>query len=294
MKKNVLNLSLLAGAILATGVIGTACSGGDDDDDDDGGGRPIVAQADGGAADFTSCQAITGSNDNITLKVFVGKQGLDTSAAPAATPGSVVSYFDPVSGTTSGASAATDATGFTIVTAPANTLAAFKVTHPTDGTTTFVDGYDYGRLTPATVDTAGTAVFNLRVIPTAVRNAIAAILGPPVSSLTGLTSFAGSVTDCSGEPVIGATLELAGTGEPNRCSSSATLPCVAYSTDTGEDFTDSGAQVFMLGLPGSGQLTLNVMGIVTDGGAPVQIGSLVIRGQGDTIALGAIPAQNVP
>jgi hypothetical protein len=294
MKKNVLNLSLLAGAILATGVIGTACSGGDDDDDDDGGGRPVVLQEDGGAADFTSCAPITGSNGNISLKVFVGKQGLDTSAAPAATPGSIVTYFNPLNSTTGAASAPTDASGLTNVTVPANTLAAFKVYHPTDGTTTFVDGYDYGRLTPATSNTNGDAVFDLRIIPTAVRNAIAAILGPPVDSLAGLTSFAGSVTDCSGEAIVGATLELAGTGEPNRCSSSATLPCVAYSTDTGEDFTDESAQVFMLGLPGSGSLTLNVMGVVADGGAPVQIGSLTIVGRGDTIALGAIPAQNVP
>ena len=293
MKKNVLNLSLLAGAILAMGALGTACSGGDDDDDDDGGGRPVVIQEDGGAADFTTCQTATGSGGNISLTVLVGKQGLDTGAAPAPTPGSIVSYFDPLTGQTSGASAPTDAAGLTNVTAPANTLAAFKVTHPTDGATTFVDAYDYGRLTPATSNTNGGPVFNLRVIPTSVRNAIAAILGPPVENLAGLTSFAGSVTDCAGEPIIGATLELPGTGEPNRCSSSATLPCVSYSTDTGEDFTEASAQVFVLGLPGSGQITMNVMGIVTDGAAPVQIGSITVRGQGDTIALGAIPAQNV-
>lgn len=293
MKKNVLNLSLLAGAILAISALGTACTGGDDDDDDDGGSQPLLTQGDGGAVDFTSCTAVTGSNNDINIDVLVGKQGLNTSAAPEPTPGALVSLFDPITGTTSGTSAPTDAAGITTITVPANTRLALKVTHPTDGTTTFVDAYDYARLTPAVSDTAGDPVFDLRIIPTSVRNAIAAILGPPVESLAGLTSFAGSVADCAGEPIVGATLHYAG-AEPNRCSPSAPLPCVAYSTDTGEDYTDDGAQVFLLGLPGTGQLTVNVMGVVTEGAAPVQVGTITIRGQGDTIALGQIPAQNAP
>ena len=142
---------------------------------------------------------------------------------------------------------------------PASDVVAFKVTHPVDGTTTFVDAYDYSHETPATTDTAGDPVFELRVIPTSVRNAIAAILGPPVSSLTGTTSFAGTVRDCAGEALVGATVTIGGT-EPPRCSSSSALPCVAYSTDTGEDFSDDSGQVFVLGLPGSGNTTIVVQG----------------------------------
>jgi len=293
MMKNTQKMALLGATVLAVGSVSTACSGGDDDDDDGSSGQPVISQGDGGAADFTTCTAIGSSAATISLKVFVGKQGLDTSADPAATPGSIVSVFDPLTGNTSGASAPTAADGTTIVpSVPKSSLVAFKVTHATDGATTFVDGYDY-RVTPAVSDSSGTAYFNTRIIPTSVRNAIAAILGPPVANLAGLTSFAGSVTDCSGEPIVGATLHYAG-AEPNRCSSSAALPCVAYSTDTGEDYSDDGGQVFLLGLPGSGQLTVNVMGVLTEDAAPVQIGTITVRGVADAIVLAPIPAQNAP
>lgn len=295
MKKNVLNLTLLAGAIVATGTFVTACSGGDDDDDDDGGSQPVVLQADGGAADFTSCAA-AGSGGNINVLVRVGEQGFDTSIPTADLPASVganVVAFDPIAGTTSGGTTPTDAAGETTVTVQANEYNVLKMTHAPNGSATFVDTYNYALLAPAASDTAGDPVFSMRIIPTAVQNGIAAIIGVPTASLAGTMQFAGSVVDCAGESIVGVTLQYAG-AEPNRCSGSATLPCVSYSTDTGEPYSDDSGQVFILGLAGSGQHTVNVMAVLTEGGTPTQVGSLTVRGVGGAIALGAIPAENAP
>jgi hypothetical protein len=69
---------------------------------------------------------------------------------------------------------------------------------------------------------------------------------------------------------------------------------VSYSTDTSEDYSEASGQVFMLGLGGSGSHTIQVMGVITEGSAPVQIGEITIDGIASSIALGGIPAQNAP
>ena len=293
MKKNALKMSLLAAMVVGLASAATACAGGDDDDDDDGGSRPVVAQAGGGTADFTTCSNNTSGGPAINVVVQVGKQSVNPAETPVPTPSVNVVVYDPATGTTSGDAVVTDAQGQAEISVPSNSNVTFKVYRDPDMAVNFVDAYDYSHFTPATSDTTGDPTFgNLRLIPESVRSAIGAILGVDVQNdLPGTMQFAGSVSDCSGAAVTGVTLSING-AEPPRCSGSADLPCVSYSTDTSEDWTDETAQVFVLGLPGTGTTTITAEGVLTEGAAPVTLGTITVRDEADGIALGAIPPQN--
>lgn len=291
MKKNVISWALLAGMVLALGASMSACTG--DDDDDGSSGQPVLTLDGGGVPNFTTCAAVGTGGGLITVKVLVGEQSIDPSAVPEPTAGASVVQYNPATGTTSGTAGITGATGEAIVSVPSNARVAFKVTHPDDGTVTFVPAYDYTHDTPATTSTNGAPVFSLRIIPTTVRNAIAAVIGPPVASLAGTMQFAGSVNDCNGDAIVGATLLVNGAAPP-KCSGSSALPCVAYTTSTALDYTDDSGSIFVLGLPGASDSTIEVQGILVDGGALTTVGTISLNGEADGIALGGVPAQNVP
>ncbi len=278
-------------AILATaGVFLTACSGGDDDDDD--GGGDVVTQADGGAADFSSCEApgtttttSVGVNFNVIIQPLTG-------TAPVAS-NATIAIVNPTTGALTGDSATTNSAGNATIELDENSLFAAKLTKAASGNTVYVDTYQFGLRAPAVGDTAG--VVNLRIIPESIYNAFIALIGPSPDDVEGLTQVAGSVSDCSGEEVMNAWIELEGA---DLCKDSdGAFPCIAYFNGTNPSpnatKTNETGQFIVLGLtPGSVE-TITVKGIVEEGGDAVTLGTLDVYGVADAVALGGATPQNV-
>lgn len=294
MKKTFLNLTLLATMVIASSAFVSACSGGDDDDDDDDdGARPVAENPAGEPSDFSSCVAAPTTGTPIQAQVEVGLQGVNPQAPPSPFEGATVALFDPASGDTTGGFAATDADGLTMVTVSAGTLVSFRVTAPDDGATTYVDTYNINYEAPATETDTDDPDFDIRLVPTSTRNAIKGVLTNSATDITGTMQIGFAAYDCAGEVVVGATVLLNGT-EPPRCAgpggTASTLPCISYSTDLSNDWTDSSGQYFVIGVGGA-NATITVQAI-TSGGTLSDVGELTIPVNAEAIAVGSVPADN--
>lgn len=295
MKKTMLNLTLLATMLVVSGTFVSACSGGGDDDDDDDDDRPMAENPAGDPSDFASCTAVATSGDLIAAVVEVGLQGVNPANPPTPFEGATVVIFDPLSGNTQGGFDTTDMDGLTTVTVSAGTLVHFRVTSPPDTSTvpetTFVETYNYNYLAPEAP--SGDSDFGLRLIPTSTRNAIKGVLTNAGTDITGTMQLGFAAYDCAGEPIVGATVLVDGT-EPPRCEGPggtvSTLPCVSYSTDLSNDWTDASGQYFVIGLSGD-DVTLTVQA-VTSGGTLSDVGELTIPVTPEAIAIGSVRPEN--
>ena len=292
MNKYWLNLALAAVVLAASSVFGAACSGGGDDDDDDGFSPEVVLQEDGGAADFTSCTAGSASTTDVNILVQVGIQPLSGDPDPA--EGAEVRLYDPATGTEDADITTLDAAGEGIITVPNNSRVAYKITLAPNGTTTYTDTYEFNHETPATSDTAGGPATTLRIVPQGIADAFIQILGYSASELAGTMSVAGGVNDCSGESVENARVTF---GAAPLCDDAdGTFPCIAYLRGTpsltARD-TDGSGQFVVIGVP-PGPQTIDVVGLLTEGGTDATIGTVPIRGVADAIGIAISVPQNAP
>ena len=293
MKKSLLNLTLLAAMMVASSAFVSACSGGDDDDDDDDdGARPVAENPDGNPSDFSSCTAPT-LTDVIDAQVEVGLQGVNPASDPTPFEGATVVLFDAATGNTMGGFTETDGDGLTMVTVTGGDVVSFRVTSEPDGVTVYVPTYNYNYDAPATETDTDDPDFELRLVPESTRNAIKGVLTNAGTDITGTMQVGFAAYDCAGDAVVGATILVDGT-EPPRCEGPggtvSTLPCVSYSTNLANDWTDASGQYFIIGLSGD-DATLTVQAI-TSGGTLSDVGEFTVAVDPDTIAVGSVPAAN--
>src|SRR5205823_9282496 len=114
------------------------------------------------------------------------------------------------------------------------------------------------------------------------------LLGAQPSDVAGKTQVAAAITDCDGDNVMHATVDVA--GAPSCGQAGHGFPCTAYFRNgvpnKSSADSDADGQFVVLGAP-AGALTINVNGVVdSNGGAAQAIGDFTIFGVADTVAIG--------
>jgi hypothetical protein len=283
MKRTANRLAIVAGSLAVVSVLAAACSSGGGGG---GGGTTTVAvtKADGSAANFACNHSFSDgpAQGAISQKMDVVAQGA-TSSPPL--PGTRIALLNPGTATTSGVFAISDSSGNATMATTGNTRIGFKNHHDPD-TQTYIDTYEYNRLTTGTAG-AGTNVMGTRVITSTVYGVFGGLLGAQPSDLAGKVAVAGAINDCDGDTVAHATVTIP--GNPPTCATAATYPCVAYFRSgvpnrNAKDSDVDGQFVVLAAAPGA--LTITVNGSLTDGGTAESLGELNIFGVADTVAIG--------
>jgi hypothetical protein len=222
------------------------------------------------------------TNTTVGFRLETGAQQLSGSTTDV--PGIAMVVYDVASGTTTGAAVLSSGNAIATMPVKDSTRYAFKGTYDA----TIVPTYGFNFLSPVVGTTSGTIVF--RVIPTTIYNAFIGLLGVSPTAIAGTVQFAGAVGDCTDQ---GAQLQFVRASIPggHNCGDDLTPPCIAYikngTPNVGATETDSDGAFIVAGLPANQSVTVTVSGVIAAGGAIEPIGSIVVKGNPDTIALGA-------
>ena len=291
MDKKMIRATLVGGACMTAALLAVACSSGSKKKTPGNTLPPPVEKAaTGGAANYVCNHSYTdgpaGPNTAEDFHMIV-----QTTSSPKNAPaGATLTFVDPATAASNGMGTfAVGSTGGVIITVPSNKRLAWK-NHADNGAggDTYVDTYEFNRLTLNSADAATKSVLT-RVVDQSAYGGLSALATGGATLPANSAQIAGAVEDCDHDTVKNAQVVVSGA---TPCSNSpVTFPCIAYFKsgfpNRGATQTDTDGQFLVLGVT-AGPVSVSVVGTTSGTAtATIPLGSLDVVGVQNSVSLGS-------